>query len=852
MSLLRCAGLFLMTTILMAGEMHVRLADRFIDQKHVVLPDEVFEGVGFVLRPDTLSTLRSHQPARITFPLAGQEHEFTLEYLRERDLTTTWRGVNAQLGAQIVLTVSDRSLFATCYAGADKFLLAPADEPGLFFSYRLDTSKQIPMMGCTADPTSQVLELAPHEAYDLKAARACDASAQIDVMILYTEGLAARLGGNLEARVQHLVDLTNTAYTNSMVDMELRLVHSDVVTYSDDTDIGDALTEFTNNGGIFSDVEALRDQYGADQVTLLRNLRPQGGLITCGIAWLVRSSGTQGGRSAYAVVDDHFSQCFDLAYAHEVGHNLGLAHDRATQDEFDGSGGKYSYSNGYQEIGGNFVTVMGYDFTGICPCGYIPNFSNPRVMVNGLATGVEESESTSADNAKTLDDTRNVMARYRGTLKGSTLGNLYYLPEIQLQDGRNTFIGIVNSSTSSAAVEVWAFSKAGDQLSKVSSVTQIPGGNRVWINVNSSFPGLSNLIGWVQVGSNRQLDVFAELQASDVSSSYRASEGLSSQLFVPHVAKNTSQFETIISTINGGSAEAGADITPEPFGDAYAFDDLDCGYTQTSGNAVDYFGADLIEIVDWASIESPMSSVAAMEYFSYLPDRSRVASLGLTESTTDHLRFLHVAADVSQFWTGLVYMNVGNGTESVTERYFDASGNVLKEEQVSLIRGQKRTLLFDADNTEPAGTVWVDVQAATPNLVGYELFGSANGTPHRFFAGLQGSSTEGRTLVFPHVRTTGGEWTGLVALNVGGVAANITFEAMSDSGSVIESQTVTGVAPNGKFVQTTDGLFAASTLSQVTWVRATTSGSSWAGFELWGDLGETRHKLSGIVATVTP
>ncbi|MCB1044636.1 MAG: hypothetical protein KDC35_16965 [Acidobacteria bacterium] len=853
MKLLRVASLALLASNLWAGEQDLRLAQAFVAQKQVPVPEQAFEGSGFQVDLMTLHQVRTSYPERIVMPLVGHELTFTRDYVRDHGKTTTWRGFHIESGTRVVLTVSESSFYATYYAGLEKYTTRPSDQEGLFYVYRMDDSKMQPMVGCSIDEAENQAAAHIHDDDSEKTA-ACDASAQIDVMIVYTNGLATRLGNNLDARLQHLVDLTNDAYNSSQVDAELRLVHTMAVDYPDNTDIGDALSDITNNTGVFSDMESLRDQHGADQVTIVRNLNASGGLITCGIAWLVTTSGIQSGaRSAYAAVDDHNFQCFDLAYAHEVGHNLGLAHDRNTSMEFGGGGGKFSYSFGYQQPQRKFVTVMGYDFTGVCPCGYTPNFSNPNVSVQGSPTGVPEGDPESADNAKTLGVTRLNMAQYRATLKGSSLANKYYVPEVQLTGGTNTYVGLVNNNNATASVEVFAFSSTGDQLAKLSSVTQIPANNRVWINVNAAFPSMSNLIGWIQVGSNRTIQVFAELQSAKVRSAYWSNPGLDSIQFVPHVAKNTAQFETIISTVNGTGGEASAYIAPEPFGDQYNFSDLDCGYTQTAGNAVEYFGSDLIEIVDWASIMSATSSVASMEYFSYLPDRDRVASLGLNGQTTERLRFLHVAADVTQFWTGLVYMNVGNGTLNVTERYYNASGDVLSENPVSLIRGQKRTLLFDAANNEPAGTVWVDVEVdnGLKDLVGYELFGSANGSPHKFFAGLQGSTKEGRTLVYPHARQTNGEWTGLVALNVGGSNANITFEGVNDQGNVVASKTISAVAPNVKYVATTDSLFDAANLSQITWVRATTTGSQWAGFSLWGDLGELREHLSGLVAPVS-
>jgi hypothetical protein len=120
---------------------------------------------------------------------------------------------------------------------------------------------------------------------------------------------------------------------------------------------------------------------------------------------------------AYAVVHDGDKTdgsgyyCPDLTYVHEIGHNLGCKHDRANA----GAGsGRFDYSYGYQSPTQNFRTVMAYDCTNGCP--RIPNFSNPNIQYQGEATGVVDTAANSADNAKTINQTRVEMANYRAAV----------------------------------------------------------------------------------------------------------------------------------------------------------------------------------------------------------------------------------------------------------------------------------------------------------------------------------------------------------------------------------------------------------------------------------------------------
>jgi hypothetical protein len=106
--------------------------------------------------------------------------------------------------------------------------------------------------------------------------------------------------------------------------------------------------------------------------------------------------------------------CSDFMYAHEIGHNLGCAHDRD-----NGSTARFTYSYGLQAPSGAFRTVMAYA-TGFCyPCTRVAHFSNPNVTYGGEATGVSQSSPISADNAATINFTRTEMAGYRASVYGS-------------------------------------------------------------------------------------------------------------------------------------------------------------------------------------------------------------------------------------------------------------------------------------------------------------------------------------------------------------------------------------------------------------------------------------------------
>lgn len=110
-----------------------------------------------------------------------------------------------------------------------------------------------------------------------------------------------------------------------------------------------------------------------------------------------------------------YNQASHLVIAHELAHNFGCNHDRATENATDNNG-RYSYGQNLAitEFVGSvsyvqqYGTIMSYNGIRI---GY---FSNPDVSYKGYATGVAVDQPKAAYNAKVLIDTAAAMSGARG------------------------------------------------------------------------------------------------------------------------------------------------------------------------------------------------------------------------------------------------------------------------------------------------------------------------------------------------------------------------------------------------------------------------------------------------------
>ncbi|ALN62940.1 FG-GAP repeat family protein [Lysobacter antibioticus] len=242
----------------------------------------------------------------------------------------------------------------------------------------------------------------------------------IDVALGYTPGLTAIYGSQSGAvtRLSFLIDVTNEAYANSSIGMRLRLVHTMLVNYSDSVSNNIALHEVTGWDGAnpiavpasLAPLWVAREQFGADLVGLVRPFRSSS--KGCGAAWILGGNQklvtARDERFGYSVVSDGSdagSFCRAESLAHELGHNMGQAHNQ----EDAGQSGAHAYSYSYRESSSaGFNTVMAYANGSQTP---IRHFANPNISYGGRPTGI----ANVSDNARSMNQAMPLIAGFRAT-----------------------------------------------------------------------------------------------------------------------------------------------------------------------------------------------------------------------------------------------------------------------------------------------------------------------------------------------------------------------------------------------------------------------------------------------------
>ena len=259
----------------------------------------------------------------------------------------------------------------------------------------------------------------------------CEAEAEtdvtIDVAVVYTPAAREAAGGGaaIEAEIDLLIAETNQAYATSGVHQRLALVGRAEVPYTEKTSSLEDIRRLIDGDGPLDEAHALRARTGADLVHLIVDAPHYD---SCGRGQLVGAFG----------ITDHL--CGGIVFAHELGHNMGLVHDRYEAHHgqpVDNPGGvsphpAYGYVNQQAFVAGaaessRWTTIMSYPTQ--CKdadihCQWLLRFSNPRQSYNGDPLGIPYGAGASgvtgpADAAAVLNAMGPAVARWRDRPAGA-------------------------------------------------------------------------------------------------------------------------------------------------------------------------------------------------------------------------------------------------------------------------------------------------------------------------------------------------------------------------------------------------------------------------------------------------
>lgn len=231
----------------------------------------------------------------------------------------------------------------------------------------------------------------------------------IDIMVIFTRkamcaqaGLSSNCGNSaanrapIEDRINLAITETNTAFVESGVKTQLRLVYAHFEPRLKDSDGFSRLLDTITYDATY--IHNLRNQHGADLVALVVDDPSY-----CGLAWMGPNSPLAFSVTARTCMTGYYS------FGHEIAHNLGCDHDRRTiSSTFEAP-----YAHGYLDPNGQFRSILSYK---ACPkpgpCTRVQRFSNTQFSYNGYPIGSPNTE----DNARQINDVRTEVAQFKASV----------------------------------------------------------------------------------------------------------------------------------------------------------------------------------------------------------------------------------------------------------------------------------------------------------------------------------------------------------------------------------------------------------------------------------------------------
>ncbi len=290
----------------------------------------------------------------------------------------------------------------------------------------------------------------------------------VDVLVVYTPN-AEQASGDINGLIQDAVEQTNNTFETDGLPTRLRLKHTANIHHNVDgaSSYDQVINEMEDpSDGIMDNIQSLRDQYVADIVVLVDNLKLGS---TVGAADAILAASTNAFAAVYYdAATKHFG------FAHEVGHLFGARHEMSNDPQTEPFKFGHAYIDKYKNTGLVFFKTIMVSHADNNTIGY---WSSPYYSHDGDPMGTTEY----ANNVRVIRFTTNHMRDLNTDVtipSNFTLTNKYATgdyPHFTWADGPNA-----ESYNIYRCLETVEFQQCNDQSNYFYKVAIVGGNTDEW------------------------------------------------------------------------------------------------------------------------------------------------------------------------------------------------------------------------------------------------------------------------------------------------------------------------------------------------------------------------------------
>lgn len=335
--------------------------------------------------------------------------------IHRTSITTTklnqfrWNGNIGEAASEVRLLVSEEGITGMIRSKNHNYDIHPFRDTGFHLLVEIDPSKfehELPPLTLDDEnePENQKKSVPGLDPFQTMS------NPEIRVMVVYTTNAKNNYSGSITNMITLAEGNMSDAFTTSGVNADISVVHTAEISYSESTDATLNLCRLTmsesfdpredylttacdtySDGsmiGYLDQIHEWRYQYDAHLVVLITG---SGGT---GIGWMPAFNNYAFSIARYDVAASFYTM------AHEIGHNLGAAHDTSNAGT-----PVYSYGHGYVYAPAAWTTILSYPPSGFTR---INRYSTPLKTFGGVATGTAQYE----DNARAMNNRVNSVANF--------------------------------------------------------------------------------------------------------------------------------------------------------------------------------------------------------------------------------------------------------------------------------------------------------------------------------------------------------------------------------------------------------------------------------------------------------